>query len=69
VDEPEIAREMCGLIPLLQLNDHRHRVANIRPGITLAGYFQATVRTFGMSPFAIQSGRNNYSFLLELFAL
>ena len=26
------------LVPWLRLNDHRNRVADLRPGITLAGY-------------------------------
>jgi hypothetical protein len=26
------------LVPWLRLNDHRHRVADLRPGITLAGH-------------------------------
>ena len=42
------------LVPWLRLNDHRHRVTDLRPGITLAGYIQAATGMFNASSFAIQ---------------
>lgn len=42
-----------------QLNDHRYRIADLCPGIALAGHIQATTWAFDASSFAIQARGNN----------